>query len=57
LEKKTFGACLDYFNDRVIVVDPRTSRIVRQYGRADGVDLVPPAALMTRLHARIRLPG
>jgi outer membrane protein assembly factor BamB len=60
----------DDFNDRVIVVDPRTNRIVWQYGhtgvpgsapgylsRPDGVDLVPPAALLTRIHARIRLPG
>ncbi len=61
---------VDDFNDRVIVVDPRTNRVVWQYGhtgvagrapgylsRPDGVDLVPPAALMTRVHARIRLPG
>jgi outer membrane protein assembly factor BamB len=60
----------DDFNDRVIVVDPRTNRVVWQYGhtavpgrapgylsRPDGVDLVPPAALLTRVHARIRLPG
>ena len=60
----------DDFNDRVIVVDPRTNRVVWQYGhtgvagsapgflsRPDGVDLVPPFALLTRLHARIRLPG
>ncbi len=58
----------DDFNDRVIVVDPRTNRIVWQYGhtgvagtapgylsRPDGVDLVPPAALLTRVNARIRL--
>ncbi|HEU5245150.1 MAG TPA: hypothetical protein VFU33_12175 [Gaiellaceae bacterium] len=60
----------DDFNDRVIVVDPHTNRIVWQYGhtgvagrapgylsRPDGVDLVPPAALLTRVHANIRLPG
>jgi hypothetical protein len=60
----------DDYNDRVIVVDPRTNRIVWQYGhtgvagstpgylsRPDGVDLAPPAALLTRVHARIRLPG
>ena len=60
----------DDSNDRVIVVDPHTNRVVWQYGhtgvpgtaggflsRPDGVDLVPPAALLTRLHARIRLPG
>jgi len=58
----------DDFNDRVIVVDPRTDRVVWQYGhtgvarsapgylsRPDGVDLVPPASLLTRVHARIRL--
>ncbi|HJQ74023.1 MAG TPA: PQQ-binding-like beta-propeller repeat protein, partial [Gaiellaceae bacterium] len=60
----------DDFDDRVIVVDPRTNRVVWQYGhtavagsapgylsRPDGVDLVPPAALLSRIHARIRLPG
>jgi outer membrane protein assembly factor BamB len=59
----------DDFNDRVIVVDPRTNRVVWQYGhtgvpgsapgyldRPDGVDLVPPSALLTRIHAKIRLP-
>ncbi|HKC77513.1 MAG TPA: PQQ-binding-like beta-propeller repeat protein [Gaiellaceae bacterium] len=58
----------DDFNDRVIVIDPRTNRVVWQYGHAgvpgrapgylsrpDGVDLVPPAALLTRVHASIRL--
>lgn len=60
----------DDFNDRVIVIDPRTNRVVWQYGytgvpgrapgylsRPDGVDLVPPAALLTRIHASIRLGG
>lgn len=60
----------DDYNDRVIVIDPRTNRVVWQYGhtgiagsapgylsRPDGVDLAPPAALLTRIHARIRLPG
>lgn len=60
----------DDFNDRVIVIDPQTNRIVWQYGhtgvpgkapgflsRPDGVDLVPPAALLTRIHASIRLHG
>jgi len=60
----------DDFNDRVIVIDPRTDRVVWQYGhtgvpgsapgflsRPDGVDLAPPAALLTRIHANIRLPG
>jgi len=50
--------CNDDFNDRVIVIDPRTNRIVWQYGhdsvsgtapgyldRPDGVDLVPPYSL------------
>lgn len=58
----------DDYNDRVIVVDPHTNRIVWQYGhtgiarsapgylsRPDGVDLVPPSSLLTRIHARIRL--
>lgn len=58
----------DDFNDRVIVIDPRTNQVVWQYGhtgvtgrapgylsRPDGVDLVPPAALMSRIHARVRL--
>jgi hypothetical protein len=60
----------DDFNDRVIVIDPHTNRIVWQYGhtgvpgrapgyldRPDGLDLVPPASLVTGLHARIRLRG
>ena len=60
----------DDYNDRVIVIDPRTDRVAWQYGhtviagsapgypsRPDGVDLAPPAALLTRIHARIRLPG
>ncbi|HET9115671.1 MAG TPA: hypothetical protein VFN33_06215 [Gaiellaceae bacterium] len=58
----------DDFNDRVIVIDPHTNRIVWQYGhtgvpgtapgylsRPDGLDLVPPASLLTRVHATIRL--
>jgi outer membrane protein assembly factor BamB len=58
----------DDFNDRVIVIDPHTNRVVWQYGhtgvpgrapgylsRPDGVDLVIPAALLTHLRARIRL--
>jgi outer membrane protein assembly factor BamB len=60
----------DDFNDRVVVIDPRTNRVVWQYGhtgvagrapgylsRPDGIDLVPPAALLSRIRARIRLPG
>lgn len=59
----------DDFNDRVIVVDPRTNRIVWQYGhtgvagsspgyldRPDGVDLAPPQSLVVRLRAKIRFP-
>jgi outer membrane protein assembly factor BamB len=58
----------DDFNDRVIVVDPHTNRVVWQYGhtgiagsapgylsRPDGVDLAPPSSLLTRVRARIRL--
>lgn len=58
----------DDFNDRVIVIDPHTNRVVWQYGhtgvpgsapgylsRPDGVDLVPPAALLTRIHATVGL--
>ena len=50
--------CNDDFNDRVIVVDPRTNRVVWQYGSLgaagagagylsdpDGVDLAPPFSL------------
>jgi hypothetical protein len=60
----------DDCNDRVIVVNPHTNRVVWQYGRTgvpgrapgylsrpDGVDLVPPAALLTRIDSRIRLRG
>lgn len=56
--------CNDDGNDRVIVVDPRTNRIVWQYGHTgvpgsrpgyldnpDGVDLVPPHALLQRIWA------
>jgi len=55
--------CNDDYNDRVIVVDPRTNRIVWQYGHTgvpggapgylddpDGVDLAPPYSL-TATHA------
>lgn len=58
----------DDFNDRVIVIDPRTNRVVWQYGhtgipgrapgyldRPDGLDLVPPSSLLNRLHATVRL--
>jgi putative pyrroloquinoline-quinone binding quinoprotein len=56
----------DDFNDRVIVVDPSTNRVVWQYGhtgvpgsapgylsRPDGVDLAPPASLLTSTSAKI----
>ena len=58
----------DDFNDRVIVVDPHTNRVVWQYGhtgiagsapgylsRPDGVDLVPPASLLTKPTGKIRV--
>jgi outer membrane protein assembly factor BamB len=58
----------DDFNDRVIVVDPHTNRVVWQYGhtgvagsapgylsRPDGLDLVPPSSLLTRASAKIEL--
>jgi DNA-binding beta-propeller fold protein YncE len=51
----------DDFNDRVIVLDPRTNRVVWQYGHTgvagsapgylntpDGLDLAPPHNLLTR---------
>jgi hypothetical protein len=56
-------------NDRVIVVDPRTNRVVWQYGRTgqpgsapgflsnpDGVDLAPPYSLAARFAATLRAP-
>ncbi len=56
-------------NDRVIVVDPRTNRIVWQYGHTgvpgsgpgylsnpDGVDLAPPYSLTDRFAATMRAP-
>ncbi len=60
----------DDYNDRVIVVDPHTNRIVWQYGHTgvpgtapgylnipDGVDLLPPYALVDRFPASTGLPG
>ena len=57
-------------NDRVIVVDPRTNRIVWQYGHTgvrgskpgylftpDGVDLAPPYSLADRFPDARGLPG
>jgi DNA-binding beta-propeller fold protein YncE len=56
-------------NDRVIVVDPRTNRVVWQYGQTsqpgsaagflsnpDGVDLAPPYSLAARFAATLRAP-
>jgi hypothetical protein len=56
-------------NERVIVVDPRTNRIVWQYGHTgvrgsregylsnpDGVDLLPPYSLAARFAASMRAP-
>jgi hypothetical protein len=58
----------DDFNDRVIVVDPRTNRIVWQYGhtgvpgsapgylsRPDGLDLAPPGSLLAGRSAKMSL--
>jgi N-acetylneuraminic acid mutarotase len=60
----------DDYNDRVIVVDPRTNQIVWQYGHTgvtgtkpgylnnpDGVDLAPPYALSDRFPNSTGLPG
>jgi hypothetical protein len=56
-------------NDRVIVVDPRTNRIVWQYGHThvpgsaegflnnpDGVDLTAPHSMVRRFAATMRMP-
>ncbi len=56
-------------NDRVIVVDPRTNKVVWQYGHThvagsregflsnpDGVDLAPPYSLAQRFAANMRAP-
>jgi outer membrane protein assembly factor BamB len=58
----------DDFNDRVIVIDPHTNRIVWQYGhtgvagsapgylsRPDGVDLAPPSSLLIKPTGKIRV--
>jgi len=60
----------DDFNDRVIVIDPATNRIVWQYGHTgvpgtapgylrdpDGVDLAPPNSLLITHSATMGLPG
>ena len=56
-------------NDRVIVIDPRTNRVVWQYGHTgvpgrgpgllsnpDGVDLAPPYSLAARFAGSMRAP-
>jgi hypothetical protein len=61
--------CNDDYNNRVIVVDPQTNKIVWQYGHTgiagnspgylhtpDGVDLAPPDSLMDRLRQTGGLP-
>ena len=61
--------CNDDGNDRVIVVDPRTNRIVWQYGHdgvpgsapgylsgPDGVDLAPPYSLLMRHRSTMGTP-
>jgi hypothetical protein len=58
----------DDYNDRVIVINPRTNRIVWQYGhtgvagrrlgylsRPDGVDLVPPHSLLAGARDKMQL--
>lgn len=60
----------DDFNNRVIVIDPRTNRIVWQYGHTgargkrpgylfdpDGLDLAPPYSLADRFPNASGLPG
>jgi DNA-binding beta-propeller fold protein YncE len=59
----------DDYNDRVIVINPRTNRIVWQYGHygvpgaahgylsnPDGVDLAPPDSLLITHRARLHAP-
>ncbi len=61
--------CNDDGNDRVIVVDPHTNRIVWQYGHTgvegrapgylagpDGVDLAPPYSMLIRHAATMGIP-
>jgi hypothetical protein len=58
----------DDFNDRVVVINPHTNRIVWQYGhtavpgsapgylsRPDGVDLAPPLSLLAGARAKMAL--
>ena len=62
--------CNDDANDRVIVVDPHTNRIVWQYGHTgvpgtapgylsgpDGVDLAPPYSMLVRHSSTMGLPS
>ncbi len=62
--------CNDDGNDRVIVIDPRSNKIVWQYGHTgvegtapgylsgpDGVDLAPPYSMLIRHRATIGLPS
>ena len=62
--------CNDDGNDRVIVIDPHTNRIVWQYGHdgvagsapgylsgPDGVDLAPPHSMLVRHAATMGLPS
>ena len=59
----------DDYNDRVIVISPKTNRIVWQYGRdrvpglaagyldnPDGVDLAPPDSLLAAHAATMGRP-
>jgi outer membrane protein assembly factor BamB len=59
----------DDWNDRVIVVDPRTDEVLWQYGvtgvagsapgylfKPDGVDLVPPYSLLMRHASTLGIP-
>ncbi len=59
----------DDYNDRVIVIDPHTDRVVWQYGQTgragtapgllntpDGVDLAPPFSLLARHKATLTVP-
>lgn len=60
----------DDYNDRVIVVDPRTNRVVWQYGHTgrpgaqpgylntpDGVDVAPPNSLLARFRGQMVVPA
>lgn len=62
--------CNDDYNDRVIVIDPKTSRIVWQYGHTgvagtapgylsepDGTDLAPPYSMLMTHAATMGAPA